>query len=53
MSLKIGGGAEYNISEGTKLSVGLTWNNGFIDVLKTDDYKANNQAVELSVGVFF
>jgi hypothetical protein len=53
MALKIGGGVQYNIQSGTRVFAGLTFNNGFIDVFKSDDMKVNIAAVELDLGVYF
>ncbi|MBL7925440.1 MAG: PorT family protein [Bacteroidia bacterium] len=53
MALKIGGGAQYNIQSGTCIFGGITFNNGFIDVFKSDDLKANVAAIEIDLGVYF
>lgn len=52
-ALKIGLGAEYEISDQTMLFAGLTWNNGFTDVFNSSTAKATNNAVELELGVLF
>lgn len=57
-ALVIGGGMEYNFSGRTSLMVGVTYNNGFTNILKNVEYdgkkaKVLNDFLELSVGVFF
>jgi len=52
-SLIVAAGLEYNFSGNTSLLVGITYNNGFTDILKTDDAKAFANYLELTVGVFF
>lgn len=57
-ALVIGGGMEYNFSGNTSLMVGVTYNNGFTNLLKNVEYegkkaKVLNDFLELSVGVFF
>lgn len=57
-ALVIGGGMEYNFSGRTSLMVGVTYNNGFTNLLKNVEYegkkaKVLNDFLELSVGVFF
>lgn len=58
LSMIIGAGAEYNISGSTSLLFGLTFNNGFLDVI--DDSAFDNYTVKgysnylaLTVGVLF
>ena len=56
-SLIVGAGAEYNFSGSTSLLLGLTYNNGFTNILdyKVGDEKAKAKAhyFELTLGVFF
>lgn len=57
-ALVIGGGMEYNVSGNTAILVGITYNNGFTNVLKGVDYegkkaKVFNDYLELSLGIFF
>ncbi|MBK9176192.1 MAG: PorT family protein [Flavobacteriales bacterium] len=52
-SLIVGAGFEYNFSGNTALMVGVTYNNGFTNILDTDGDKAKAHYLELSVGVFF
>lgn len=56
--LVIGGGMEYNFSGTTALLVGITYNNGFTNLLNGVDYggknaKLFNDYLELSLGIFF
>ncbi len=64
MSLVIGGGIEYSIQGHTKLILGLTYNNSFIDILKdkevttsqgtkTLNYSAITNYIALNVGIYF
>lgn len=52
-SLIVGAGFEYNFSGNTALMVGLTYNNGFTNILDIDGAKAKAHYLELSIGVFF
>lgn len=57
-ALVIGGGLEYNFSGNTALLVGITYNNGFTNILNDVDYqgkkaKVLNDYLELNLGVFF
>ena len=52
-SLIVGAGAEYNFSGSTSIMFGLTYNNGFMNILDIDGFKAKQHYVELSLGVFF
>lgn len=59
-SLILGFGVDYNLGGSTALTVGLTFDNGFIDVLKdqntTDLFIKNNAInnfVELNIGILF
>ncbi|MEO8150568.1 MAG: outer membrane beta-barrel protein [Bacteroidia bacterium] len=53
LALKIGGGAEYEISDQTMIFAGLVWNNGFIDAFKSSDISVKNNSVELEIGILF
>ncbi len=52
-SLIVGAGAEYNFSGNTAMMFGITYNNGFTNILDIDGAKAKAHYVELSLGVFF
>ena len=52
-SLIVGAGMEYNFSGNTSLLVGVTYNNGFTNILSTEGLKAKAHYVELTAGVFF
>jgi len=57
-ALVVGGGMEYNFSGNTALLVGITYNNGFTNVLKGVEQdgkraKVFNDYLELSLGIFF
>ncbi|MBK8583734.1 MAG: PorT family protein [Flavobacteriales bacterium] len=61
-SLIVGGGLEYNFSGNTSAMLGITWNNGFTNILKDQkttvdgqekELKAKQNYLELSLGVFF
>jgi hypothetical protein len=53
LSMIIGGGIEYTLSGSTVLLVGITFNNGFLDILDASDVKANSDYLGLTVGVLF
>lgn len=52
-SLIVGAGMEYNFSGNTSLVAGVTYNNGFTNILDVDGLKAKAHYLELTVGVFF
>lgn len=52
-SLIVGAGLEYNFSGNTSLLVGITYNNGFTNILSEGDAKAKAHYLELTTGVFF
>lgn len=52
-SLIVGAGMEYNFSGNTSLVAGVTYNNGFTNILDSDGQKAKAHYLELTVGVFF
>ena len=53
-ALIVGAGAEYNFSGNTSLLFGITYNNGFTNILGPDKKaKLLNNYLELTVGVFF
>jgi hypothetical protein len=53
LSMIIGGGVEYTLSGSTVLLVGITFNNGFLDILDADNIKANSDYLALTVGILF
>ncbi|MBP1668057.1 MAG: hypothetical protein H6Q21_423 [Bacteroidetes bacterium] len=53
LSFFIGGGIEYDLGGTTALNIGIFYNNGFIDVLTNDEYKAALNYVNLRLGVMF
>lgn len=53
-SLKVGGGFEYTISDKTALLVELSFNNGFVNILKDgDDKRTVLRVVNLTTGIMF
>lgn len=52
-SLIVGAGAEYNFSGNTSVMFGITYNNGFTNILDIDGMRAKAHYLELSLGVFF
>lgn len=52
-SLIVGAGMEYNFSGNTSLLVGVTYNNGFTNILDIEGAKAKAHYIELTTGVFF
>ena len=52
-SLIVGAGAEYNFSGSTSLMFGITYNNGFTNILDIEGAKAKAHYLELTAGVFF
>ncbi|MBK8498800.1 MAG: outer membrane beta-barrel protein [Flavobacteriales bacterium] len=53
VSLVVGAGMEYNFSGNTSLLVGITYNNGFTNILDIEGAKAKAHYIELTTGVFF
>src|SRR4029079_16639540 len=53
LSMIIGAGLEYGLSGNTVILAGLTFDNGFLDVLDSDKYKANNNYLALTLGILF
>lgn len=53
LSYFIGGGIEYGLGGQTALVIGIFYNNGFIDVLSNNDYKAINSFLTFRLGVMF
>jgi Outer membrane protein beta-barrel domain len=53
LSFFIGGGIDYNLGGTTALNIGIFYNNGFIDLLSNDEYKAAMNYVNLRLGVMF
>lgn len=52
-SLIVGAGAEYTFSGNTAMMFGITYNNGFTNILDIEGAKAKAHYLELSLGVFF
>lgn len=52
-SLIIGLGGEYELNEGPKLGLELTFNNGFTNVLTEKGQKANPNSLELAFSIIF
>ncbi len=52
-SYQIGAGAEYSLGGDAALQFGVTYSNGFIDVLKSSEFNAINSGVSVRVGVMF
>ncbi|MCX6290414.1 MAG: porin family protein [Bacteroidetes bacterium] len=53
VSMIIGGGVEYTLSGSTVLLGGITFNNGFMDIINGDQIKANSNYLALTFGVLF
>ncbi|SHF68472.1 porin family protein [Pedobacter caeni] len=51
--LIVGGGAEYDLDNRTSLAIGLTFNNGFTNIVKDGNRKAKNHFIGLNIGLFF
>lgn len=51
--LIVGGGAEYDLDDRTSLAIGLTFNNGFTNIVKDGDRKVKNSYIGLNIGLFF
>lgn len=51
--LIVGAGGEYDLDDRTSLAIGLTFNNGFTNIIKDGDRKAKNHFVGINIGVFF
>ncbi|MGB4776599.1 MAG: porin family protein [Daejeonella sp.] len=52
VGLLFGGGAEWKLNQNLSLQTGLSYSNGFTDVLSTDA-KAKNSYIALNLGIFF
>ena len=52
-SIIIGGGAEFALGGKTKMSTGLTFDNGFTNVLAKKDEKLKNSYIGLNLAVYF
>ena len=61
-SLIVGAGLEFNFSGNTSAMIGVTYNNGFTNILKDKkvpvgteerELRAKQNYIELSLGVFF
>jgi hypothetical protein len=53
LSMVLGAGIEYNLTGTTNAFAGITFNNGFLDVLDSDSYKANSNYLGLNLGILF
>ena len=53
LSMIVSGGLEYTLSGSTNLLVGITFNNGFLDIFDGDEVKANSNFLALTVGILF
>lgn len=53
LSMILGGGVEYTLSGSTVLLAGITFSNGFVDVVDGDEIKANSNFLALTIGVLF
>jgi hypothetical protein len=53
LSYFVGGGIEYSLGGSTSLTLGIYFNNGFIDVLSNKDYKASINDFNLRLGIWF
>ena len=53
MSYYFGGGLEYNIGGNTSVILGVRYDNGFMDCLKTERSKDNLNYVTIHIGVMF
>lgn len=53
LSLLVGLGAQYSLGGKTALLVGLTYNNGFVDILKSNDSKIMSSYIALDLGIMF
>jgi opacity protein-like surface antigen len=49
----VGLGAEYSLGGKTSLMGGITFNNGFVDVVKSSDLKLTTNFISLDIGLFF
>lgn len=53
LALVVGAGAQYSLGGKTALLAGLTFNNGFMDVIKAKSQKATSNFLSLDLGVMF
>jgi hypothetical protein len=53
MSYFFGGGLEYNMGGRTSITAGIFFDNGFVDVLSNDDYKAVLNYLSIRLGLLF
>ncbi|WP_256001972.1 porin family protein [Pedobacter deserti] len=51
--LLIGAGAEFDMGPQTSLTAGLSFNNGFTDITKSDNLKVRNHYIGINFGVLF
>ncbi len=53
LSLIVGLGAQYSLGGKTSALVGITFNNGFLDVAKEDNFKLASSFIALDLGIMF
>lgn len=53
LSYHFGGGVEYGVGGSTVIMVGISYNNGFIDILSKQDSKQTLNFLTINVGVMF
>jgi len=53
LSLIVGLGAQYSLGGKTALLLGLTYNNGFLDIAKEDNEKLASSFIALDLGIMF
>jgi opacity protein-like surface antigen len=53
LAMIIGAGLEYTLSGNTVLLTGITFNNGFLDIIDSENIKANSNYLALTLGVLF
>lgn len=53
LALVVGLGAQYSLGGKTSLMFGITFNNGFLDIVKEKDNKLTSSFIALDLGVFF
>lgn len=53
LALIVGLGAQYSLGGRTSIMFGLTFNNGFLDLIKEKDVKVTSSFLALDLGIFF
>jgi len=51
--LILGGGGEFDVDTHTSITAGLTYNNGFTNIVKDGDRSVKNHYIALNFGIFF